>query len=165
MIEISQIRGGKAIVDKLNVLKESGINSAVAIGMREGLSYLRDMSIQNLRIMSKSAGLSVDGESITNLDKWVINANQYGGSLTCTSQHAAIVEFGSPGGIKVDCTGYGYNGWPIGKQQGNEPVFRRTFTIQMGIGFLRSTVYSEWVQSCFKNILEYNLGRTINGLK
>ena len=136
-------RNGDAMAEEINSKMYGVLSSAAEI--------LKKKAIQNVRDLNKGyVNQSVQGLKITEDSSWITSPLSWNElTLTCKSEHAAIVEFGAPGRtIYSDITtgrrGRSHKGWPILRQQGiGFEIYRREVKLQEPKHFLGNAMISE----------------------
>lgn len=147
-LRVSRILGKKEIIDNITRVYDN-IESSLVRVLSNASDELRDQAIQNVLERAKEPGSSYQGGSITDRARWVVEPIDYNSiNLLCTSEHAAIVEFGGEMGTVLVTmpTGPGY---PIGAQQNEgtakigddgKPIIRRSFVIQQPMSYFRTAM-------------------------
>jgi hypothetical protein len=145
-----EVKGIKEINSKLRKIRSS-VDSNINLALTNSARILRDQAIENVRNWSDAPGLSKIGSLIDPDTSWVIDsAINTEVTLTCISDHAAVVEFGG------EQTGRtiigpperrgGSKGYPVGKQQhggaivseyDGKPIIRQSVLIQQPMAYLR----------------------------
>jgi len=105
------------------------------MAMDEILIRIRDVAIQNV-MNDLKWGLSLNDPHITSTSNWIIEDTSEGKTLTCTSPHAFIVEYGAIGGMVVRQPSGGPP-FAIGANQGINLGPRYSFKLQEGKHYLQ----------------------------
>jgi len=173
MIEITEIRGKKEVIDNINKV-EKVVENSLLRSLSNASDLLRDRAIQNVFNWAKMPGKSLQGGSITDKSRWIIEPIDYNEiKLSCTSEHAKVVEFGgiSPGEKKIAYEITGKNAWPIGKQQGIVNEFtselgipRVSFRTQHPMSYFRSAKDDEECKSMMRESIKKDIWSYIIGV-
>jgi len=167
MVMTVQVTGAKQIIRRLQSVQSLIItNSSDALS--SAAKIFRDHAINNLsnRVGTgrwPSWGTSADGTSIRDKSNWILNKNNNTSlTLTCISPHAAVVEFGGSktGSVFIESD----RPYPIGKQQGANPLLRNKFAIQRGYHYATDAMVSQSTRNTMLNSISTNLRRVISGV-
>jgi hypothetical protein len=162
-----EIKGKAQVIKKLiSVVKAVDGNSQKVLS--NASKVLRNGAILNLENRVGTArwpswGTSADGSSIRDISNWIVNPiSKDTIQLVCKSSHAAVVEFGGAktGTVLIESD----KPYPIGKQQGANPLFRPRFAIQPGYHYLTSAMNSKIVQEDMLNSVSNTLRSTIRAV-
>jgi len=149
------------ILNKVNNL-EKIINSNLVEALTKSAEKLGHYARENVRNWAAEPGLSQTGGAIANESSWMTNSeNNNMVSISCISNHAAVVEFGGEltgTSLVVMTKGPGY---PIGKQQGKPPIIRKSFLIQQPMAYFRSAKDSDYVRWQLRQSIRSDLATVI----
>ena len=164
MIEITQIRGKKQVIRKMNEIFNR-FSSKTQNALAKASLHLRDKAIENLEQSAAggwaaSMGLGRSADSIRDKSNWeVIVESPLEVRLRCKSRHAAVVEWGGlkyRGGVATALVERAPPAppFPIGKQQGlHPPLFRYSFTIQPGYNYTTRAMQDDNVKGRMLRII------------
>jgi hypothetical protein len=155
-----KITGLKKTISNLTKLGNI-INADAHIGLTGGLNILTDGAIQKLNGMIGTGRWGPWGkssDSIRDKSNWkIITISPTKLNLECISNHAAVVELGTVGAAMVEGGPF-----PIGKQQGLEPIYRTRFAVQRGYHYLTSAKEDKSIQT---RMVEEMAKSIINSIK
>ena len=148
------VKGLQQVMKNLRRLEKQIIADSEK-GLKHALERLQDRAIANL---NSSVGTGRWGpwgkssDSIRDKTNWSINPEsrtRYTSTsrLTSNSGHSAVVEFGTVGAAMVERS----TPFPIGKQQGLEPIFRPRFAVQRGYHYLTRAMTSPTIHQIMTN--------------
>lgn len=164
---IVTITGVEQVIQNLQRL-QSKIKMSVPTGLNEAADKLRDDSILRLQSCLGTSnptwgrwGHSAEQRAIQDKGSWEKTFSQWNKlTLTSTSEHSAIVEFGGTKRIDVEKYSNGAWAWPIGLSQGNVVAYSRHFHLQVGYHYLTNTINNPQTLNNMVNEVSKILSRT-----
>ena len=147
-----------------NIIKlQERIKMSVPTGLTNAADTLRDAAILDLQGKLGTSwrgirwGPSIYQKSIEDKSSWTKDYPKWNQIiLNSTSEHSGITEFGGSNTIVMSSTP-----WPIGKEQGKEPIYRPQFRLQRGYHYLTTSVHNPTVTNTMINEVAKILSQTI----
>ena len=148
-----------------NIIKlQERIKMSVPAGLTNAADTLRDAAIIDLQGKLGTSnpqwgkwGPSIYQKSIEDKSSWTKDYPKWNQIiLNSTSEHSGITEFGGSNTIVMSSTP-----WPIGKEQGKEPIYRPQFRLQRGYHYLTTSMNNPSVTNKMINEVARILSQTI----